>query len=201
MKTRHRRAILAAARDLIVERGAHRFGVEELADRAGLSPRTIFNHFESLDDVAVTTCSEELSVIVSSFRSVVQDGIERGTEHGAFTDMVAAMRRTDIPAAISYIWRALGGFEPENPRQLQFVGAAFVRTQRAFATELLHSYPDADRLQMELLASVVVHGLAVVAGRWIEAADGVLDAESRRTWDTLFDQLVHTVETGFRVST
>ena len=47
VKYHNRRAIIDAAAALAAERGLGRFTVNDLADRAGVSRRTIFNYFAS----------------------------------------------------------------------------------------------------------------------------------------------------------
>ncbi|MEK8226313.1 TetR/AcrR family transcriptional regulator [Oerskovia sp. M15] len=58
LKARHRRAIVDAAAALIGESGGTDFSVDELAGRADVSRRTVFNHFGSLDEVVTEVCSE-----------------------------------------------------------------------------------------------------------------------------------------------
>ena len=72
LKARYRQAILDAADSLICERGKPQFSVDELAERADVSRRTVFNHFSSLDDVIMTTCTQVLRATVDEFRG---DGI------------------------------------------------------------------------------------------------------------------------------
>ena len=71
LKKRHRTAIVDAADALIRERGSARFSVDELADRADVSRRTVFNHFSSLDDVVTTACARELAVVIDTFEAQV----------------------------------------------------------------------------------------------------------------------------------
>ena len=53
-KAENRIAIVEAAESLILEGGYGALNAEALAERAGVSRRTIFNHFASVDDVLVT---------------------------------------------------------------------------------------------------------------------------------------------------
>jgi TetR/AcrR family transcriptional regulator of autoinduction and epiphytic fitness len=71
LKARHRRAILDAATELIDRHRAARFSVDQLAERADVSRRTIFNHFTSIDEVVTTVCTETLGVVIERFRAVV----------------------------------------------------------------------------------------------------------------------------------
>ena len=57
-KAENRIAIVEAAESLILERGYGALNAEALAERAGVSRRTIFNHFASVDDVLVTRMNQ-----------------------------------------------------------------------------------------------------------------------------------------------
>jgi AcrR family transcriptional regulator len=61
-----RRAILDALADVIAHSGATRFSVQEVADRAGVTHRTVYNHFptrEALNDGLAVHVEEELAKI------------------------------------------------------------------------------------------------------------------------------------------
>lgn len=58
LKAKHRAAILQAARDLVDERGGREFSVDDLAARADIARRTVFNHFASLDEVLLAVCEQ-----------------------------------------------------------------------------------------------------------------------------------------------
>jgi AcrR family transcriptional regulator len=194
LKARHRQAILVAARQLVRQRGGRGFGVADLAERADVSPRTVFNHFVSLEDVVLATCADEVSAIVDRFNRITA---ARPPADGALETMTAAMRDTDIPPAISYFWQAFAGSPCNGSKQLEFFAAALTRAEQALGAAAQRSYPQADPLQLELLAGTLVHGLAIIANQWIEATGGSLDAASRRTWNTLFERFVTSVGGGF----
>lgn len=195
LKARHRQAILAAAQQLVRQRGGRGFGVADLAERADVSPRTIFNHFDSLEDVVLATCADEIAAVVDRFNRITAP---RPSAAGALETITAAMRDTDIPRAISYFWQALAGSPCGGSKQLEFFAAVFTRAERALSAAAQRSYPHADPLQLELLAGTLVHGLAIIANQWIEATGGGLDTASRRTWNDLFERFVASVAGGFR---
>ena len=51
LKERSRQAIVQAAAELMDETGGTAFTVDELAERADVSRRTVFNHFASLEEI------------------------------------------------------------------------------------------------------------------------------------------------------
>ena len=100
LRARHRRAIVAAAATLMEEKGGARFTVDELAARADVARRTIFNHFASLDDVVVEVCEDVLGSVVETLgASAAEPGTDRPTP---LDDVTAALRGTDLVGPVSY---------------------------------------------------------------------------------------------------
>ncbi|GAA1648243.1 TetR/AcrR family transcriptional regulator [Actinoplanes couchii] len=191
LKARHRQAILDAAHALITE--GVRFSVDQLADRADISRRTVFNHFVSVDDVVTTVCSEELGPIICGFR----DTVTAGGRASIFDDIVEALRSTDVPSIIGFIWHALGGFTPDDPRPNQIFLATFSRTSDEMARELAVRYPDVDPLDAAVVVSSLMNGIVVVAKHWIAATEAATDDASRDLWNRLLERMIHNVRTGY----
>jgi TetR/AcrR family transcriptional regulator of autoinduction and epiphytic fitness len=198
LKARHHRAILDAAKALIAEGEAARFSVDQLAQRADVSRRTIFNHFASIDDVVTSVCSEGLGAVIEQFRAVVTtDPDGPGTREDAFAMLVAALRATDVPGLIAFLWRALGGFDKGDPRPRQIFQATFSRTTNELARELSTRYAGLDPLEAELLVSSLMHGTEVIAEHWLAETGAAIDDNSRRLWRDLLDRLISSVRTGY----
>jgi TetR/AcrR family transcriptional regulator, regulator of autoinduction and epiphytic fitness len=191
LKARHRRAILDAANALISE--GVRFSVDQLADRADVSRRTIFNHFASIDDVVTTVCTEMLHLVIDGFRTTVTSG-ER---ESMFTDVAGALRATDVPGVIAYLWRALGGFGPGDPQATLIFQATFQRTSEEMARELSRKYPEADPLDAAILVSSLMNGTVVIATHWIAVTAAATDERSRTLWHHLLERMIDTVRTGY----
>ncbi|MEU4623962.1 TetR/AcrR family transcriptional regulator [Actinoplanes sp. NPDC023801] len=191
LKARHRRAILDAANALISE--GVRFSVDQLAERADVSRRTIFNHFASIDDVVTTVCTETLNVVIAGFRTNVTAG-ERASMFG---DVAGALRVTDVPGIIAFLWRALGGFGPGDPRATQIFQATFTRTSEEMARELARRYPEADPIEAAILVSSLMNGVVVIATHWLGVTAAQTDEQSRELWHHLLERLIDTVRTGY----
>ena len=153
LKARHRQAIVDAARRLIDARQGPRFSVDELAAEADLSRRTVFNHFESLDDVILAACTEILDAVVASFREAATGSARDGGPETVFEGIVHAVRSTDLPQLTAYLWRALGGAEAPAPRQQRFMQVALSRVADDLTVEVLRRTPSVDPLDAELLVS------------------------------------------------
>ncbi|GAB2586362.1 hypothetical protein Aab01nite_51670 [Paractinoplanes abujensis] len=198
LKARHRRAILDAAKALIDEGGAARFSVDQLAERADVSRRTIFNHFASIDDVVTTACTEVLGVVIDAFRRQVSaSAAEAGSRAEMFEVVSAALRATDVPGIIAFLWQALGGFSSDDPRPQQIFQATFSRTTEELARELAERHAGRDPLEAELLVSSLMHGTEVIAHHWLADTGATVDERSRAHWHDLLDRLIDSIRTGY----
>lgn len=64
-RTATRRDILAAAEELVLENGLAGLRTKDLVRRAGVSEGTVFNHFDSIEDTALTRIEEYLTPLFS----------------------------------------------------------------------------------------------------------------------------------------
>ncbi|MEU8821214.1 TetR/AcrR family transcriptional regulator [Actinoplanes sp. NPDC048796] len=194
LKARHRRAILDAAKELISsEDGNSRLSVDLLAERADVSRRTIFNHFASIDDVVTTVCTEVLGVVVDN----VLDRISTAPAASTFATVSAALRSTDVPSLIAFLYRALGGFGAGDPRPQQIFQATFSRTTIDLARLLAERHTDLDALEAEILVSSLMHGTEVIAHHWIAETGAVVGEDARLLWKHLLDRLIDSIRTGY----
>ncbi|MFY0406993.1 TetR/AcrR family transcriptional regulator [Solicola sp. PLA-1-18] len=200
LKARHRQAILDAADALIGERGSRQFSVDELAERADVARRTVFNHFASLDEVVMTACTRVLTGAVEEFRAATAaTPVGDGSPAALFDELTAAMLGVDLPAVIAYISGVLGD-DHADPRSHHLIQDVFTRCTDEMAAELTARSADGDGLEAQILVSSMINGLAVVAERWIEETGGSLEPASRAAWDELLDRLVATVRRGYAPS-
>jgi TetR/AcrR family transcriptional regulator, regulator of autoinduction and epiphytic fitness len=195
LKARHRAAILAAARALIEERGGPAFGVDELADRADVARRTVFNHFTGLDDVLLTVGEEVLDVVVEDFLAqVAATPVGSGDRSAMFDELAQGLRSSDLPAAIAAIVRILGG---QNVIGGRLQTAAFARVGTRLLAEVARRNPGADPLDAELLVSSLISGITVIAQHWIARTAGRTDAAARTEWDRLLTRLLDSIRSGY----
>lgn len=198
LKARTRRAILDAADGLIRERRGSQFTVDELAERADVSRRTVFNHFGSLDDVVLSICTERLNEVIHQVQEVASaTPVGDGTRASMFDELAMTLRGADLPAAITYLAGALGPLaEGNDPRAQALAEEAFSRVADHLGAELLRRYPGADLLDVRLLVSSLVHGVAVIALHWATTTDPAAP-DARAAWDALVDRLIHSVRAGY----
>ena len=200
LKARYRLAILDAADALIRERGKPQFSVDELAERADVSRRTVFNHFASLDDVIMTTCTRVLSAAVDEFRAATASTpAGDGSRAALFDEITTAIRAMDLPPVVAYLAGVLGAEgEDRSPHSL---GDIFTRATEQLAAEIADRASSIDDFEVAILVSSVMNGVAVVSGHWLARTGGTLDLSSRAVWHELLDRLISTIRTGYAAAT
>ncbi|AEE44510.1 TetR/AcrR family transcriptional regulator [Cellulomonas fimi] len=196
LRERHHRAILDAAAALLDETGGTAFTVDELAARADVSRRTVFNHFESLDDVVTTVCGEILGTV---FDSLEQHSAAADPDATMFDELAHALTTTDLVTPMAYLTRLLGGATPDalTPRREAMVGRALTEVSARLSTELLRRHPDADPFDVQLLVGSLMSGVLVIHPYWHRATGAVDDAASRAVWDALLGRLLASARAGY----
>jgi AcrR family transcriptional regulator len=198
LKARHREAILDAARALVREQGGPRFSVDELAQRADVARRTIFNHFASLDEVLLTLCGDALAVIIDDFIAAVAAApTGDGSRSSVFEELAQTLRSADIPSAIANIAAIIGEPTPGDPRGRALSDEAFARAGDRLVEAVSHRNPSADPLEIEFLVGSLMNGVIVVAKHWITTTGVRLDDEGRDAWQHLLSRLIDTVRSGY----
>ncbi len=196
-KARHRQAILDAADALIRERGKPHFSVDELAERADVARRTVFNYFASLDEVIMTACTQVLAEALDEFRAATSAApAGDGSPASLFTEISAAVRGIDLPAVIAYLWGVLGE-EGNDGRSQYLMQDVFARATEQISVETARRGVDLDDLEVKILVSSLMNGLAIIAEQWIRQTGAALDESSRTLWNELLDRLITAVRSGY----
>ena len=198
IKERHRTAILTAATALLVEHSGSDFGVDELAARADVARRTVFNHFGSLDGVLLAVCTDALTVVIDDFlASVSSTAVGDGSRVSMLDELAVSLHDSDLPKAIATTVRVTGA--PGMPREkaVDLARAAFSRFGDRLRVEVVRRNPAADDLDVDLLVGSLSSGLAVISRRWIELTGATLDDASRAEWDQLLARLLHSIRSGY----
>ncbi|MDT0327031.1 TetR/AcrR family transcriptional regulator [Nocardiopsis lambiniae] len=199
LKSRHRRAIIDAAAALTAERGDTGFTVEQLAERADVSRRTVFNHFRSLDDILLEVFGRMLEEIVDGIGANL-DAADDGTDDGAniFDSLADAIRDTDLLTPITRL-RHFAGQGDGTPSASR--AALFERAMTDVGTRLsaivMRRHPRADPLVVDLMCGAVIGGGAVIVEHWERITGGALDDASRRVWSTLLERILTVTRDGY----
>ncbi len=141
-RARARAEIVAAAQQLFLAQGFAATSVEQIAEAAGVAPRTVFRHFPRKEDIVFHRHAEQ----VGRFAQLLD---EQPADQGALDALVGAllaMLRLDDPASDGTMLRVLDR-EPELQRR----DAALVADHHAAVVDFLIGR-GADPQRAELLA-------------------------------------------------
>lgn len=199
LKARHRSAILQAARTLVDERGGPQFSVDELAERADIARRTVFNHFASLDEILLTLCADKLEVIIDDFaQAVAAAPVGDDSRASMFDELAQTMASADLPSVIAEVALILGEPDGDDARGRALSDEAFARAAARLLVEVTRRHPTADPLDAQLLVSSLMSGVIVIATHWILHTGVRLDPVGREAWNGLVARLTDSVRTGYQ---
>ena len=198
LKERHRAAILAAAHDLVEERGGPRFNVDELAERADVARRTVFNHFASIDEVLLALSADALEVIIDEFiAAVAASPVGDGSRASMFSELAEMLQHADLPSVIASLSRILGDPDGDDARGRALTDETFTRAAERLLHEVARRYPEADTLDTEVLVGSLMNGVFVISKRWLGQSGGRTDDVTRADWDHLLARLTDTLRSGY----
>ena len=198
-------AIIDAARALATDHGADGFTVEGVARVAGVSRRTVFNHFAGVDQLLVAVCEQIFTEVTVD----LIDGLERGTaslpegagsSRAALDALCESTRDVDLPAAIAAIHRVLGPPDPDDERADVIARTALEHVVGRLRERLVARAPGVDPLDLELTLTMLTGGLAAIGQRWVEEHPDLttdVPARARTDWDHLLDRLLHRLRSGY----
>lgn len=199
LKARHRRAIVDAAAALMDEFESAHFTVDQLAERADVSRRTVFNHFGSLDDVVLEVLNGMLESIVDGIDADLAAAPAHQVGAVPIFDRVStALRDADLVTPITRLTRILGErHRTATPGQAVLFERAFNHVSDQLVVAVCRHHPDADAFTVELMCGALVSGGLVVVRRWEETTGGTDTGESRRVWDRLLERMISTARSGY----
>ena len=202
LKQRSRQAIVDAAAALLEEQCGLRFTVDQLAERADVSRRTIINYFATLDDVVTAVCSDLLGALVDTFvNHALAEPPQDDTPAAMFDEVASALRTTELVGPMAYLTRALGGpdrgVDIESPWAATLLLRSFNQVSRRFADAMAVRHPSADALEVHLLVNALMSGLVVLYYHWLAVTGAADDAASREVWDAYLERLLTAVGTGY----
>lgn len=203
-KWRNRRAIVDAAAQLTAEHGVDGFSVEGLAERAGVSRRTIFNHFSLVDEAIFASLSVKLDQLYEEVEQAL--GAEQfATLPEACLAFTAALRSVDILTPVHPSIVLLTAMEqdrqPSSHERLRSEEIWMIGLMESVVhecVELLRArMEDADPWEVRLLVGMAVAALSSSMKQWAETTDQTLSDDNRRTWTLLLDRSLERLESGF----
>jgi AcrR family transcriptional regulator len=178
-----REAISAAALRLALDRGPENVRVDDIAEAAGVSPRTYNNYFSSREQAIVAAISAERGLrIAAALRERPRD---------------EPLARAAIEAVVEqYVAEAEPGSDAFRLlTSAPSLRAEFLGTVSAIEEPLAGAIAERtgiDELRAAVLAAALSAAARVAAGRWLRpASDGLVVAPSTPLADALREALAH----------
>ena len=173
-----RQAILAAAIDLFQSKGVQVTSVEQICDRAEVSVRTFFNHFESRQDLHDTITQERAKETASIFRLLADDprsfslGIEQVLT--GIADYLA-----ERPALRDFVGEML----QQHPARRDAGGSGGLMAEGAlaFVTKAIEREEISPDLSPNAVADVIAGSIMKLTANWCASEDFDVRAAARET--------------------
>lgn len=192
-------AILAAARRLATDSGPEGFTVDQVAAEAGVSRRTVFNHFATFETLMVAVGEEILEEVAGQVVNHLDERLRqvpgKPQPAVALDCLCAAVRDADLPRAMTEIAASIGGTAEEKRRSQSIFQSALDREGERLTAKVAEHAPDLDPLVLRLSVTFLMNGVGVIADVWLQEHGGQVTPLSRHSWDVymsrLIDQLAH----------
>lgn len=157
-------ALVAAARRIALERGVAEMTAEDIAEAAGVSRRTFFNYFPTLEAVV----AEGLRPVLDEIAGEV---LRRPAGEDPLEAIAAALRERPIPAEILLGWARPGAARPHLRSSVQL--RLWQHHEEWLVHVLAQRMTEHDDLAVRSLAATVMAIFELVQDRW-SATDGDL---------------------------
>jgi AcrR family transcriptional regulator len=186
-KIKTRQAIRAATYALIEEQGYDAATIERIADRAEVSPSTVFRYFPAKEDIVVT--DEWNPVILAELRARPEDE--------SWADVLRHVMRTALDLSLAEepgVTRLRSRLAVEVPAVRARMMESMAATGRLLREALAQrSGLDPDSLELRVFSMSVMGGLMEVSHYWAETGhrDDIRDLADRA-----LDVLEHGLATG-----
>lgn len=131
-KAATRAAIVEAARDLFLERGFDAVSVREIADKADVSPTTVFAHFPQKESLAFGDENERHEQLVAAV-----GGRAPGI---SISDALRAHYRTEIAAFASEPQRRMLALMEETPALIEYAERMWLRHEDALVSAITEEF-------------------------------------------------------------
>ncbi|HEX4361831.1 MAG TPA: helix-turn-helix domain-containing protein [Pseudonocardia sp.] len=112
-----RQALLEATAELIYQRGITATGVDLIAERAGVTKRTLYQHFRSKDDLVAASLSERGEVALELFGRAAASRARRTGQPAvlALFDVIERLLAGPMPAGCALLNASLELADPDHP--------------------------------------------------------------------------------------
>lgn len=186
-KARTRTRLLDALRDQLAQGSLESMTVEEVAEAAGVSRRTFFNYFSSLEAALAEGMSEPIAGIAESLTSQPAD-------QPPLPAMLAALETTPIPRDL-LAW--IAAVKCSGLERHSVAVNVWTYHQDWFEGVLRERMPQADDLAVTTLAGTVMAIFEAAERQWMQRPAGVVDDAAAAEFNRLLSQGLRLAATGW----
>lgn len=201
LKSVRRRAIAEAAVALAQEFGPDSFSADQLAEKADVARRTIFNHFGSIDEAIYAGLGQTLDMAAESFTKALAPTPGQTPEdsglHTAFDELASALLSVDLVQTLSQVVVTIASRDVDNPETTRWVGGVLGSIIPLLDAQAEARAPESKRSSRALLVHTFIAALAVAFEEWYDETDGVDDAHSRVVWRRTLNESLQLLRRGF----
>lgn len=183
VKERNRRAIIAAAGELATARGMGGFTASELAERAGTSRRSIFNHFPSTDDAVYAYLTAQINPLIDHLGENLHsiDDLVRRAE--------TVMQGDEAFAIISHIGHVLS-HDDQRPATALWASELIDQVAGQLGS-MIGRAMNIDPVDIRFVSNAVIAAVQTAHTIWLTEGD-----PTRGRWNTLVFRALELVRTG-----
>ena len=189
-KSATRQRIAQATLDLVRGHGPGNFTVDDVAAAAGVSRRTFFNYFPSIDAALTVTMDEFLESLLGHFES-------RPAGENIVESMLQALTRPADPARMA-VMAELYGLAEENPEMMRFQLEAWNRCEQRIIASIKHRIGEStDSLYISALVGSVMSCGRCALAQWLRRTGGAITPDSLQQLEDLFVEVIGYLRDGF----
>jgi len=186
VKHRNRRAIMAAAGELASSRGMGSFTVAELAEAAGTSRRSIFNHFPSADSAVYAYLTSQIEVLIEG----IQDNL---SEVESADDFSVAVNSDLSYALLGHVTSVLSS-DPRRADTLTWASQIIDDSSQILTRVFEHYVPSLGETDRVLLSHSIISAIQTAQALWAHRYP--TDPGNRADWEALNTRALNIVRYG-----
>ena len=190
VKERNRQAIIDAAGELASTRGIGSFTAVDLAERAGTSRRSIFNHFHSADDAVYAYLSQCLEGLFERASNI-------GESTGSADDLISYLQRTVLLDESYEILEHISAVISTDARRsgtLAWASQIIERAANVLADAVRHAVPNVSDVDAHLLSHTIISAIQTAQALWVNMSEE--HKGSREEWNSLHHRALELVRIG-----
>ena len=191
VKERNRRAIIEAAGELASTRGMGAFTVVELAERAGTSRRSIFNHFRSADDAVYAYLTTRIDPLIAALDTLPQKFDSIDELIARFQELAQSDQAYDI---LQHVGEVLAR-DSRLPDTVLWASQLVDQTSQHLGSVIHRQLSDLSRVDVQLVSHAIISAVQAAQTVWVDSDPST---HGRTEWTSVLNRALELVRIGHR---